>query len=103
MKEIYLTFKAEQKARVKTIRDHKSTRKITKGYLPEFHIIRSEFRYHHLALCLNKGRTLKQIERSNRENNKPDMDYVKKLREAYRIRVEEAKANEEAKEAVCVS
>jgi len=35
-----------------------------------------EFRHGHIADCLYRGKTMKQIENKNREHHEPDMNYV---------------------------
>lgn len=39
----------------------------------------SDFRHKHIAYCLLRGRTLEQIERSNRDGNKPNMGIVERI------------------------
>ena len=41
------------------------------------------YRHMHIAYCLLRGRTMEQIERTNRENNKPDHSFIKTYMEMY--------------------
>ena len=42
-----------------------------------------EFRHEHIAYCMVRGKTYKQIERSVRENNEPNEDYIEQLLNSY--------------------
>ena len=51
--------------------------------------LQREFRHKHIAYCLMRGRTIEQIERGgNKENNGPDMYYVKSIVAEYTKREE---------------
>jgi len=50
--------------------------------------LQGEFRHKHIAYCLMRGRTIEQIERKNKENNEPDMIYVKSIVAEYTKREE---------------
>lgn len=42
-----------------------------------------DYRHHHIAYSLLKGRTYEQIERNCAESNKPDMQLVQEIKDAH--------------------
>jgi len=41
-----------------------------------------DYRHHHIAYCLLRGRVYESIEKPH-ENNKPDMSYIQEIKDAY--------------------
>ena len=68
-KENVTKAKAELKALVAEIKEHKA-----KYY--ERGSASREFRYKHLAYCLMRGRSLRQVEQTNREGNEPSREAI---------------------------
>lgn len=62
-------------------------------------VLKYEYRHRHIAYCLFRGRTMEQIERSNRQGNEPSDSYLEKLAVEYSQPLEE-ESNEET---VCSS
>jgi len=44
-----------------------------------------EFRHQHIAYCMARGKSYEQIERSVRDDNEPNQDYIEQLLNAYPV------------------
>jgi len=62
--------------------------------------LKYEYRHRHIAYCLFRGRSMEQIERSNRQGNEPNEDYLEQLAVEYNQSLEQDKTNETT---ICVS
>jgi len=83
----------------------------------DYYVLHSElnaliwiYRHHHIVYCELRGKTRKQIERKNRENNKPNDSEILRIKDRYMwtpeeiISYEERKVkNEGRKKAICVA
>lgn len=83
MKSQIKSLKSDLKSLASKITQLKSTRKsVPCGYVADLAATQQLFRHKHIAYCLMRGRTMEQIENSNRENNKPDMKMVEWIMES---------------------
>ena len=64
------------------------------GRVPGLDSLRYEVRHHHLAYCLARGTDRYDIEAKCRDDNKPDMDYVRRIMKPVLIHWEEMKRQE---------
>jgi hypothetical protein len=53
------------------------------GRFKKLKCLAKDYRTHHIAYSLLKGKTYEQIERKCAENNKPDMAKVQEIKNAY--------------------
>ncbi|MDD5649795.1 MAG: hypothetical protein PHF86_05145 [Candidatus Nanoarchaeia archaeon] len=53
------------------------------GYFKQLKYLAKDYRLHHIAYSLLKGKTYEQIEKCCAENNKPDMAKVQEIKNAY--------------------
>ncbi len=107
--ELVSVKKTEQKALANGIRHAKYDRELTPKELTILeqlkvkstwlHVLRYEYRHRHIAYCLFRGRTMEQVERSNRQGNKPNDSYLEQLAAEYNQLLEQDKSDE----AICVS
>ena len=97
MKEL----KEEQKKRAADLKENKNGHKNSQRqgdavaadtYLCEVFSLKKEYRHKHIAYSMLRGRKYEEIERTCRDNNKPDFDYIDKIKASYA---------EEAHEDVC--
>jgi hypothetical protein len=76
-----MNLKQELKELAVTIRQEKSKRKELKGFVPGLDRLRFEARHKHVAYSLIRGNELDAIEKNPKKDL--DLNYVKKLMEAY--------------------
>jgi len=67
--------------------DIKKKQKEGKSEAPKFQYQlfkdKRNFRYYHIAYCLLRGRAYEEIEKP-REDNKPDMDFIRRICDEYK-------------------
>lgn len=81
-------WKEEQKARAHMIRIAKGHRKGCKfGVVPHLYELQRAYRHNHIAYCEARGRKREEIEKPA-DNNKPDEEYIKKLKRSYQWRMQ---------------
>jgi len=75
-----IALKQDQKARAKMIRAAKSMRKNCQyGVVPHLEELRRDYRHHHIAYCLLRGRKLEEIEKPGFKNE-PDSQYIERIK-----------------------
>lgn len=93
--------KKEQKQRAIDLKENKNGHRNSQRqgdwvaadtHLCEVFSLKKEYRHKHIAYSIMRGRKYEEIERTCRDDNKPDFDYVDKIMAAYA---------EEAHEDVC--
>lgn len=99
-----LTF-ADLKLKLKTlaaeIRDKKSKRKgAPNGVVPGLKSAQYEFRHHHIAYCLLRGRSMEEIEKCA-EDNKPSEYYVEQIVKSVPPKVVVEVKEEQNEQALC--
>ena len=83
MKSQIQALKRDLKSLSSQITALKATRKTCQfGYVPGLSQAQYLFRHKHIAYCLMRGRTMEQIENSNRIGNAPDMKFVEWIMES---------------------
>ncbi len=91
----YSELKQELKELAASIREAKSKRKSSSnGYVHGLCYDRNTYRHKHIAYCLLRGRSIEQIEQSNRPDNKPCQYLIERYMEQYKIEDEVEVENE---------
>ena len=102
-KEVNKKYKESQKNLATKIRDTKYGIKdaqrnlnCSKHYTLDYSVqnLKREFRHHHIAICLLKGRTYEQVENKCADDNKPDFDYIEKIQKQIKEEVTEDQVEE---------
>ena len=58
------------------------------------HALKYEYRHRHITYCLFRGRTMEQIERSNRQGHEPSESYLEQLAAEYNQLLEQDETDE---------
>jgi hypothetical protein len=84
-------FKKYLKLIATQIREKKNLRKGSEdGYVEGLVTLKYEYRHHHIAYCLIRGRTIKQIENNYDPNNYyPKLSYVKDIKNQWMEKIDE--------------
>jgi hypothetical protein len=84
-------FKKYLKLIATQIREKKNLRKESEdGYVDGLFMLSYKYRHHHIAYCLIRGRTMKQIENNYNPNNYyPKLSYVKDIKNQWMEKVDE--------------
>ena len=83
----YKEFKNKLKVDAKKIRELKAKRKtVRNGLVIGLIYLREDYRHHHIAYCLLRGRTMEQIEKKCAKDNMPCVDWVKQIRKIWEIK-----------------